>query len=190
MTDFSELIDEADPVRSAFSRLIGLPAWCVQKGHGSILTFQFGAPHLSIREPIPNPSVQNENVRRQLQRRHVVPHGEWYLWIYMCHWRCTENNIVQGTDESADADIIAAAACMDGQKLTSVEVEPASGRSKFRFDLGATLETWPYEDDNDEQWLLFTPGDHVLTYRADGFYSWAASNLSPDEERWLPLPRV
>lgn len=52
MNDFSKLIDETDPVGSVFAPLIGLPAWNVQKGQGSFLTFDFGAPHLSITEPI------------------------------------------------------------------------------------------------------------------------------------------
>jgi hypothetical protein len=81
----------------------------VQKGQGSILTFEFGAPHLSIHEPIANPLTENPNIRRRLQRRHVTPHGEWFLWIYACHWLCSEHGIDQSTDESPDVDIIMAA---------------------------------------------------------------------------------
>jgi hypothetical protein len=183
----SELLDEADPIGSAFARIIGLPAWRVQKGHGSFLTFEFGAPHLSIREPIAEPSIQNPKIRKRLQRRRVAPHGEWHLWIYCSHWRCAENGVELSTDESADAEIIAAAEFMDGQCLLSVGIEAASGRSLFRFDLGATLETWPYDGGDEEQWFLYAPSKHVLSYRADGHYSWRVSDQTPDEENWLPL---
>src|SRR5580704_16850183 len=110
-------IDETDPIGSVFAPVIGLPAWCVQKGHGSFLTFEFGTPHLYLREPrelIAELSTQSLPMRRQLQRRRVVPRGEWRLLIYCCHWRCSEDGIAQSMDESTDAEIIAAAKCMDG----------------------------------------------------------------------------
>jgi len=187
-------IDETDPIGSVFAPVIGLPAWRVQKGHGSFLTFEFGTPHLYIREPrepIAELSTQDSPMRRQLRRRLVVPHGDWHLWIQCCHWRCSENGIAQSMDESSDAEIIAAAKSMDGQRLISIVTDPAAGRSRFQFDLGATLETWPYDDDrNHKQWLLFTPSKYVLSYRADGHYSWAAKDQPADEARWLPLPCV
>ena len=170
--DNSDLLDETDPVRSAFAQVIGLPAWRVQKGHGSFLTFEFGTPHLAIREPIAEPSAQNPSLAKRLQRRRVVPCGEWHLWIYCCHWCCSESEIQQSTDQSTDDAITAAADLMDGQCLISVGVEPASGRTLFRFDLGGMLETWPYVDANEEQWFLYTPSKHVLSFRADGHYSW------------------
>jgi hypothetical protein len=187
-------IDEADPIGSVFAPLIGLPAWNVKKGHGSFLTFEFGTPHLYIREPrepIAELSTQDSPMRRQLQRRLVVPHGDWHLWIYCCHWRCSENGIERSMSESSDAEIIAAAKSMDGQRLISIVVDPTAGRSLFHFDLGATLETWPYGDDaNDEQWFLFTPSKYVLGYRADGHYSWVKDNQPSNEERWFPAPRA
>jgi hypothetical protein len=185
-------IDETDPIGSVLAPLIGLPAWSVKKVHGSILTFEFGTPHLYIREPRPiaELSTPNSPMGRQLQRRLVVPHGDWHLCVDCCHWRCS--GIDQSTDESdesTDAEIIAAAKFMDGQRLMSVETDPAAGRSLFQFDLGAKLETWPYDDDdNDEQWCLCTPSNYWLSYRADGHYSWAAGDQPVDEQRWFPVP--
>lgn len=187
MGDNRDLLDEADPIGSAFARVLGLPAWCVQKGYGSFLTFEFGAPHLSIREPIAEPKVANPKFRKRLQGRSVTPRGDWRLWVYCCHWRCAENGVEQSTDESTDAEIIAAAKFMDGQCLTAVAIEPGSGRSLFRFDLGATLETWPYANGDEKQWFLYTPSKHVLSYRGDGRYSWGASNQTPHEQHWLPF---
>jgi hypothetical protein len=51
MDDAVEMLDEIDPIGRVFAPRIGLPAWCVQKGYGSSLTFEFGTPHLYIREP-------------------------------------------------------------------------------------------------------------------------------------------
>jgi len=190
MNEFSKSIDEADPIRSVFTPLIGLPAWNVQKGYGSFLTFDFGVPHLSIREPVDNPRTEHPNVRKRLQRRSVRPHGEFYLWIYCCHWRCAENGVECAHDESADAEIHAAASFMDGQILRAVQVDPASGGSLFRFDLGATLETWPYaNDDNDEQWSLEAQQKFYFSYRADGQYSWAPHDCLPDQMIWKSLLR-
>lgn len=189
MSHPSSILDEADPVGGAFAGLIGLPAWHVQKDQGSMLTFEFGAPHLTIREPVVSPLTDSPKVRRILQRRYVVAHGEWYLWIGICHWLCSENGVDFCTDLAPDEEIIDAAKFMDGQKLIAVEVQPALGRSTFVFDLGATLETWPYGDDeHDEQWSLYTPSSYVLGFRADGHYAWTRSDQPPDKEIWRPLP--
>lgn len=80
-----------------------------------------------------------------------------------------------------------AATQMNGQKLLAVTVEPAQGRSTFTFELGGSLETWPYGDDpTDEQWTILTEAE-AFTYRADGFYKLEPSDTPPEEERWLPL---
>jgi hypothetical protein len=183
-------LNEADPVGSAFASLIGLPAWGVQKGQGSMLTFEFGAPHLSIREPIANPQTKNPRIRRLLKQRQVIPRGEWYLWIGICHWQCIENDIVLSADMSPDAQITEAAKFLNGQKLVSVEVEQVTGKTIFIFDLNARLETWPYDGgDNDEQWSLYTPSNYVLSYRADGCYSWTPSDAPPQGGMWKVLPQ-
>jgi len=183
-------LDERDPIGSVFAELIGLPCWGVQKGHGSMLTFEFGAPHLSIREPIRNPITDSPKVRRILRRRHVVTRGEWYLWIGICHWLCMSEGHVLGTDLSPDDLIVEVARELNGQRLVSVEIEPQSRGTRFTFDLGGSLEIKPYEDeDKDEQWSLFTPEGMVFSYRADGCYLWIQSDLPPGREHWRPLPR-
>ncbi len=53
------------------------------------------------------------------------------------------------------------------------------GTSRFQFNLGARLETWPYADeDNDQQWMLFTPEGKVISFYADGQHAWEASDRS------------
>ena len=134
-------LDESDPVKRVFAPLVGLPAWDVQKGHGSMLTFEFGNPSLQIREPIDASAGASPRTRASLARRKVTPRGEWHLWINCCNWRCTANGMEIAHSDSADADIAAAAAELDGQRLLAVTVEPHRGRSTFAFDLGGLLET-------------------------------------------------
>ena len=54
----------------------------------------------------------------------------------------------------------------------------------FEFDLGATLETKPYNRKS-EQWLFFEPSGTVLTLRADQKYSYG--NSSFNAQKWLPI---
>ena len=180
-------LDENDPVKRLFAPLIGLPAWSVQKGQGSMLTFEFGNPSLQIREPIKASANTSPEARASLARRRVAPHGEWHLWIYCCNWRCIANGVEIARSDATDVDIAAAAAELDGQRLLAANVDPLLGRSTFTFDLGGLLETSPYDDSKDEQWFVYSSSGDVFAYRADGQYSWGPSDKRPEDETWLPL---
>jgi hypothetical protein len=41
-----------NPIKEAFATLLGMPAWCVRKGHASCLTLEFDEPHSVIRQPM------------------------------------------------------------------------------------------------------------------------------------------
>ena len=63
----------------------------------------------------------------------------------------------------------------------AVSVGPKRGHSRFTFDLGGSLETWPYgEDPTDEQWIIHR-GTETFAYRADGHYSHSPSESLPEE---------
>ena len=169
---------DASPVDAFVGPILGLPAWDVKQGHGSFLTFEFGQPKLEVRE--------RQSGDGRLSRSAFV-HGEWHLWIYCCHWRLLQDGSQLGWSEDAEEVIGRAAASLNGQKLLAVNVVPAEGRSTFTFDLGSSLETWPYEDDpTTEQWFIRGSTD-VFGYRADGLYSQQPGDTSPDQKRWLPL---
>jgi len=183
------LLDENNPVGSVFSPLKGLPCWNVRKGQGSFLTFEFGEPSLHVREPIVSMTAASAKIMAWRRRRTVRPIGEWHLWIYCCNWRCIAGGDEIAHSESPEKKIDAAASEMDGQRLLSVNVDPISARSRFVFDLGAVLETWPYEDEDiDEQWSLHRRFGKAFKCRKDGRYSWSASDVRSGEEVWLPLP--
>jgi hypothetical protein len=177
-----------DPLCRTFAPLIGLPAWCVRKGYGNCLTLEFGGPHLAIREPIVASPGASERVRAALRRRTVIPHGDWHLWIWCCHWRVLSNGTELAGSEASDEQIASAIIELDGQLLAGVEADPTKGTSAFSFDQGGAIQTWPYPDGGgDEQWMLYMKSSEVFSYRGDGRYSLGPVNQSLDDTIWQSL---
>lgn len=169
-----------DPLDGIFGPIIGLPAWGVEKGHSSFLTFEFGDPWLSSYEWMARDGTFN---------RRVDARGTWHLWIYCCHWRVRQRDADIWSEDEPSL-IANAASRMDGQKLLSIEIDPQRGRSTFLFDLGATLETWPYSGTGtDEQWKLMTR-DTTASFRADGCYRFGPNTTPCGSEPWTPLYAV
>ncbi|QRE74155.1 hypothetical protein [Methylobacterium aquaticum] len=177
----------ADAITTAFAPLIGLPCWGVERGQGSILSFEFGSPRLFVREPYASTS-SFAKLREAAARRIVKPVGEWNLFVFCCHWRIVNRGEVLADDDRPHSQIEAAAQAMDGQRLTAFALDTASRHAVFSFDLGATLTTWPYEADDDEQWSLYLPDERVLTHRADGVFSVSDAD-ERQEESWLAVIR-
>jgi hypothetical protein len=75
---------------------------------------------------------------------------------------------------------------LNGQKLQAVTVGRGAG-THFAFDLGAELETKPY-DRSSEQWLLYEPDGRVLTWRADQKYQYGSGTRPPERLAWRSLP--
>lgn len=175
----------ARAVEVVFQKIYGEPCWSVRPGYGSFLTFEFGKPHLVVREPIVAREGASAKVRESLARRNVHARGEWHLWIYCCNWEVISNGRRIG-DSSTKARIRQAANVLDGQKLTRFSISPQKLQSVFEFDLGATLKTEPY-DKVSEQWLLYEPSDKVLVVRADGRYKHARSDVPENPRDWRPI---
>src|ERR1017187_8707670 len=76
----------ASVFEKAFRSIYGKSCWDVKPGYGSFLTFEFGQPHLVVREPIAASTSAPAKVREALARSQVYPRGEWHLWIYCCDW--------------------------------------------------------------------------------------------------------
>ena len=171
---------------SAFEKLYGKPCWGVWKGVGSFLTFNFGKPHLEIREPIIADAKASKKVRESLARRNAVVEGDWRLWIYCCSWEVLSNGKRVAHSESSDGRIKRAALLLDGQKLTRFSMVPRGLHCTFDFDLGGALETRPYGRTH-EQWLLYEPTGKVLTLRADKRYSHHPSNRADSRKDWKPI---
>ena len=65
-------------ITGKIKEILDIPYWLVDQGHGSFITFQFGQPHLAIREPKNN----SKSKSMELKYREVYVCGEWQLWIY------------------------------------------------------------------------------------------------------------
>ncbi|MDT7530925.1 hypothetical protein OVY29_19870 [Sphingopyxis sp. SE2] len=157
---------------------IGYPAWGARQGYGSFLTFEFGDPELKVEE---------RNSEKRGLRRDAYVQGEWHVWIYCCVWRFSSHGHQIAWSEDPKDQIYRATGMLDGQKLVSVHVNPSKGQSRFDFDLGGLLETWPVGDDlTEEQWFIYSP-HNVFTYRADGKYSLETPDTRAEQERWLPF---
>jgi len=166
------------PLDSFASPIIGHPAWGAKQGYGSFLTIEFGEPALRVKE---------YNSERRGFRRQAYVEGQWHFWIYCCEWRFSASGQPIAWSEDGRDDIARATSILDGQKLTKILVSPADGRSRFEFDLGGLLETWPVGDDpTTEQWYIYGP-EAVFAYRADGHYNLESSDTPPDRTPWQPL---
>jgi hypothetical protein len=171
-----------DRIAKSFRKLRDKPCWSVHRGHGTFLTFEFGAPHLEIREPIKPMWSTKPRARKWLQRRHVWVKGQWHLWIYCCSWEVREKGRVAG-DWSTKRRIDRAAQFLDGRKLLSVEVRPRGSRTLFRFESDVEMETKPY-DRVSEQWFLYEPNGRVLSFRADRKYKYEPGNRASNKAQW------
>jgi hypothetical protein len=171
-----------------WTEIYGNPAWSVKKGHGSFLTFEFGAPSLQIREPIAVPTHTSARTRTTPVRRVDVV-GAWQLWIYCCNWSISFDSSKFAHSESPDSVINSATERLDGQQITALTRGAVRGTWIFSFDLGGKLETWPYgEDPTDEQWLLYErESGHVLVARADDSVSYGSGSERADDHMWHSL---
>ncbi len=170
----------------ALAPLFGKPCWGVKQGYSTYLTFEFGQPHLEIREP-KQPRAKSARVRRLFARRRVSVYGEWRLWLYICNWALFQGERCRATANSTRRQTLAATNDIDGQAITDVQVTPDLRHATFSFDLGGRLEvsTW-HDNSEDVQWLLYEPSGRTLEVRADGHYLYARPG---EEGQWrLPAP--
>jgi len=93
--------------------MLGRPAWNVQQGHGSFLTFEFGEPKLEINE---------RNSPDKGIRRSAYVHGQWHLWIYCCSWRVLQGETQLAWSEDTNDVIGHATATLNGQELVDLSV--------------------------------------------------------------------
>lgn len=162
-------------IENEFSKIYGIPAWNVKKGHGSFLTFEFGQPKLIISE-------------RKSKKRDIFISGEWHFWVYCCDWKYYFEEKLVAHNESSNKLIEKATYSLDGQALKDVRISEKV--STFVFDFGGKLEIKPNisykEKDKTVQWMFFLPDENVYNLRADGKYSFHSSN-SNGKVKWLKL---
>ena len=154
---------------------MGLTAWGVRQGYGSFLMFEFGQPKLKIEEHLSH------------SRRSAYVEGEWHLWIYCCNWKIIQDGEQLAWSEDDENTIDRAISFLNGQNLVGINVPAGDGHSSFKFDLGGSLETWPYGDDpTEQQWMIYTE-DKVFSVNATSAYALSANATPSDEEHWIAL---
>ena len=166
-----------DPVAGILRKLYGKPCWQAQKGYSSFLTFDFGTPHIEIREPLKKIRAKSPRVRRVMSRRDAWVRGDWYLWIYICTWTLSVKGKVLARSRSQQETIERAVRELQGQALTRANVDRHTGATTFVFDFGGRLEI-RQRDAMDELWTLWTPGGRILAIRGDGAYSYRRSDAA------------
>lgn len=178
-------------VDDIFNPILGKPAWNVQYGIGSFLTFEFGDPHLVIREPREAKPGASRSVQRHLARRWIRVRGAWHLWIEHGEWRAYNLGKIIGDSNSSKRILKKIASQFDGQALVRASVSEQADTC-FEFDLGGILEVFPGTPDVElpemnDQWSLFEPTGKVFTLRFDGYYCHKSGQKLICPEDWLPL---
>ena len=150
-------------------KLLGKPCWAAMCGYGSTLTFEFGRPFVVIHEPISNPRAVSKRVRANLKRRHAWVHGEWRIWLYLCHWEIHIEGQSLATSRSKIGRIERALSVLQGQALSNLSCNSGKGSFRFEFDFGGVINTRAdSRRPNDVQWVLSMPGKRTLDIYANG----------------------
>ncbi|MCP2729464.1 hypothetical protein [Limnofasciculus baicalensis] len=143
---------EIHEIQTHIAPLLGQKPWDVSIGVGSFITFDFGTP-------IPR--------KFSHKGKRLPARGEWHLWIYMCAWRLQKGDQVLAACEDSREQMEAAVKSMEGLALQSIEVLPPAWDTIFTFENRIVLRTFSIYSDSSEEgsenWLLFTPGQNVLS---------------------------
>lgn len=164
-------------IRRTFEQLRGQPCWGLQYDRQVNLSMNFGKPSLRMREPYRTNS-RSTAIQQGAAHRQVRVRGQWWLWIYCCYWRLSSNGKELARGASSLKRIERGMSHLDGQNLTSVEVSPTTGATRFAFDLGCLLECRRLEQESDEElWLLYKPSGYVLSVYGNGTLSHRQSTV-------------
>jgi hypothetical protein len=171
--------------------IYGKPCWGVKNCVGSDITFEFGEPHLEIREPTAANPKSSKRVRDLFARRWVNVRGDWHLWIWMCSWEILQNGKRIGSNRTLKENMDRVVYSLNGQKLVHFSMDRRGGECKFEFDLGGVLATHSYSksrsDRESDHWTLFLPSGRVLILRNNGMFSYHRSSRPARAGSWKPV---
>jgi len=192
MTPGSEHLEEGpsvyseSPIARVFAPIYGKMCWQGSRD-GTYLTFEFGDPHVEVREAKERLYAPSPKVRFRAVGREAVVRGDWHLWIQDCAWAILANGKRLAHSTSTVTRVDEALRVLNGQALTRFTVNAEDARARFEFDLGGALETRPIDRTGD-QWWLFEPSGYVLELRADGKYRHVPADIAlPEHEQWISL---
>jgi hypothetical protein len=148
------MTQDIEPLVRILRPLVGYIAWSVRQVHGSILTMQFGEPHLTVREPVRASEGSSEQVRKHLARRRVFIRGDWQFSIENAEWEITTRHATVNSHAFDVVELQDVLKELDGQRLLAVNEGSSAGSFVLTFDLGASLSLRPGADLNDDQWSV------------------------------------
>jgi hypothetical protein len=157
-----------------------------------MITLDFGKPRLVLHEPRLMPVPIDGAPDRAMQRfAHV--YGDWSLTITYSEWSLLLDGALLAHSESSQTTITRALGVLNGQAMSSIDVDPATAATTFAFDLGCVLQSSPapagsYADEPVEQWTLAQPNGMYLSMRSDRQYNQVVGSTQPDDSEWSPLP--
>jgi hypothetical protein len=168
--------------------LLAKPCWRVRWDNQLNLDLSFGEPKLHIREPY-HRTTRAPRVRALAARRVATIRAEYWLWIYVAQWKIKVADGRSVTQSSSSHLKNVACATLEGEKVNKVEIDPLTGRTRFTFDLGSTLEVRRINAEEDaEMWTLYKPHGLTLSVRGDGRYK--AGRATAKNGTWRPLPQA
>jgi len=178
MTDFQKLVKD----------LLAKPCWRVRWDNQLNLDLSFGEPKLHIREPY-HSTAWAPRVRALAARRLAIIRAEYWLWIYVAQWKIKLADGRSATQSSSSHLKGTACASLEGEKVAKVDIDPVTGRTRFTFDLGSTLEVRRINaKEDDEMWILYKPHGLTLSVRGDGRYK--AGRATARNGTWRRLPQA
>lgn len=146
-----------------FSLLAAQPCWQCTANYGSWLSLHFGQPRIVVRAPQPNAKVAS------MLRRRAGVEGDFLLWIEMGAWEYSEDGKPLQHSEQPREFLQQAAARLQGQCISGVQLLHSRIETLFDFDQGGQLRVWPHSDvrADDPLWHLYLP-EKILTVQANG----------------------
>ena len=146
-----------------FSLLAAQPCWQCTANYGSWLSLHFGQPRIVVRAPQPNAKVAS------MRRRRAGVEGDFLLWIEMGAWEYSEDGKPLQHSEQPREFLQQAAARLQGQCISGVQLLHSRIETLFDFDQGGKLRVWPHADAraDDPLWHLHLP-EKILTLQANG----------------------
>src|SRR5215213_4517459 len=150
-------------LREYFGPLQGLLSWHGTAEFGTWLSLSFGQPRLTVREGKP------QAVSKLLRRRRIFVEGDFLLWIEMGAWELFEDGRRLFHSGQSRRSLRRAAARLEAQRITRVEITADPVGTVFSFDLGSQLHVRPTEDAEPDEglWHLYS-SDRCLSLLANG----------------------
>ncbi len=163
-----------DTLENIFKGMTGQVCWGIL--HENInLSFNLGEPQLKFE------SCKDDPARDRKLRQYTTVKGQWFLWVYLAYWTLTVldesgENKLKAVTSTSDRDKKRILKLLCGQKLTQININSQTGKTRLLFDLGAELEVRRMRPNAEEVWLLYDPNDYCLSINGDGTYSYVPSS--------------